>query len=916
MSAMGTGLAELDGSPSEDMIAFYEARALGGAGLIIPEITRINDVNGAGLMRQLSVTKDKHIEPLSRLAQAVQKHGSKIFIQLHHPGRQTVSALIGGQPVVAPSAIMCKYSLQETRALENEEIKQLVQQFVDGAVRVKKAGCDGVELHAAHGYLINQFLSPYTNKREDEYGGSFENRMRFISEIIQGIRKECGDFPISVRLSVDEFLDKTGVNEDYIHIEDGVKIAMVLERLGIDVINVSCGTYETGIVSVEPISFPQGWRRDFIKAVKDNVHIPVIGVSVIREPDVAEQFLTDEVVDFVGLGRPWLADEEWGKKVLEGREEELCKCISCLRCFESLMEYNGAGMPLECAVNARMARERKYGELVKDTEGHKVVVVGAGPAGLSAARTLAMRGVHVILLEKRSEMGGLIEIAKKPPLKERMNWLTEHYEYELNRLGVDVHLNTEATVELLQSYNPDAIILATGSNQIVPRSIPGIFGENVYSVEDILSGQAGLKNKKIVLIGAGMTGIETAEYLCDEGNSVNIVDMQDKIAPEGNPTNVLDVKSRLDNYDVEYMLAHSLKEIGPDGIFLVDMKTKQEIMVPADAVVLSLGLKPNNELRDALKEKFENVHDIGDAVKVGRIGPAVRGGYEIGRKLFSNEPDPRGFVVDQKTVDKLAETTLMGDQEGLYISYLTDPEAIRRILPPGLEPFAMPVVTLSITHIKKPSFAEDYYETILGCYAMRGETVGMYLIALMLGGPGSEMATQLGRDTCGLPKKLGADFRIQRNGNTVTASVARKGVQLIDAKMEIGEYNSPIADAIYQSPKAGKTIYGNAFYYMFDRKWDADGKSHFVNARLLENLCEYKYNSWEPGFTSLKLNSSIDDPWAELPINTIIGGAYSNNDLYMRTMTEVEYPDVDSVIPYLMFSRYDRTAFMETGRND
>ena len=211
---MGTSLAEMDGSPSEDMIAFYEARAIGGAALIIPEIARVNDLHGAGMMRQLSVSKDRHIEGLAKLAETVHKYGTKIFIQLHHPGRETVTALTGG-PVVSASAIPCKYRQQETRARSTEE------------VRVKKAGCDGVELHAAHGYLLQQFLSPYTNKREDEYGGSFENRLRMITEIINGIRVQCGpDFPIGVRLSVEEFLDKTGVTEDYIHIQDGVKIAM------------------------------------------------------------------------------------------------------------------------------------------------------------------------------------------------------------------------------------------------------------------------------------------------------------------------------------------------------------------------------------------------------------------------------------------------------------------------------------------------------------------------------------------------------------------------------------------------------------------------------------------------------------------------------------------------------------------
>ena len=234
-------------------------------------------------------------------------------------------------------------SQQETRALTTEEIKSLVQDFIKGAVRVKKAGCDGVELHAAHGYLLQQFLSPYTNKREDEYGGSFENRLRIMQEIIEGIREECGsDFPLGVRLSVEEFLNMTGVTEDYIHIQDGIQIAVALEKMGIDFLDVSCGLYETGMTCVEPISFAQGWRRDFIAAVKSQVQIPIIGVSAIREPEVAEAFLEDGVEDFVSLGRAWLADENWGRKVQEGREKELRKCISCLRCFESLSEIGRA----------------------------------------------------------------------------------------------------------------------------------------------------------------------------------------------------------------------------------------------------------------------------------------------------------------------------------------------------------------------------------------------------------------------------------------------------------------------------------------------------------------------------------------------------------------------------------------------
>ncbi len=914
MSPMGVGLAELDGSPTEDMIAFYEARALGGAGLIIPEITRVNDTHGAGMLRQLAVTKDRHIEPLSRLAQAVHKHGSKIFIQLHHPGRETMATLVGG-PVAAPSAIPCNFLKQPTRALENAEIKALVQQFIDGAGRVQKAGCDGVELHAAHGYLINQFLSPYTNKRDDEYGGSFDNRLRFIAEIIAGIRTTCGvDFPISVRLSVEEFLSNVGVTEDYIHIQDGVKIAMALEQLGIDVINVSAGIYETGSVCVEPISFPQGWRRDLIKAVKDHVSIPVIAVSAIREPAVAETFLADGIVDFVALGRAWLADEEWGLKVKEGREDELCKCISCLRCFESLNENNAVGLPLVCSVNPRLAREQKLGNLAHDASAHKVVVIGGGAAGMSAARTLALRGIQVTLFEKEKTLGGLINIAKMPPHKGVMDWICQYYQNEFARLNVEVKLNTEATVSLLEELKPDAVILATGSTAIVPNRIPGVHGDNVFGIDSILSGAAGLKDKKVVLIGAGMSGIETAEYLCAAGNSVTIVDMLDKVAPDGNGTNVLDVTGRLAKYGATYLLSHALKEIKSDGVILEKLADHSEVTVPADAVVLSLGYCPNNSLLEALQTKFEHVEIIGDALKVDRIEPAIRAGFEVGRQLFIEQPKTTSFLTAKEDLQNFGKTSLMDNQEGLYLSFLTDPAVIARLLPPPLKPFSMPVVTLSIAHVKNPSFADDYYEAILGVYAMHGKDLGLYPLSLLLGGPGAEMAVQLGRDNGSIPKKLGAEFVIRQTDKTITASVSRRGVQLIEAKLELGETNSPLTGALYQFPEPGKHTYGGGFYYHFDRVPDREGVSHFTNAALLQNLCEYTYKSWEPGFVSLKLHSSIDDPWGEIPINTIVGGAYSENSLLVHKLNLVEPLSADEIVPYLMAGYYDRTAFMETGR--
>ncbi len=914
MSPMGIGLAELDGSPSEDMIAYYEARAEGGAGLIIPEITRVNDVHGAGLLRQLSVTKDRHIEPLGRLAAAVHKHGAKIFIQLHHPGREGISDLIGGAPVVAPSAIMCKFSKQETRALENSEIKELVQQFVDGAVRVQKAGCDGVELHAAHGYLIDQFLSPYTNKREDEYGGSFENRLRFIAEIIAGIRAKCGpDFPISVRLSVEEFLDKTGVTEDYIHIQDGVKISMALEKLGIDVINVSCGIYETGSVCVEPSSFPQGWRHDLIKAVKDHVTIPVIGNSAFREPEIAEKFLEEGVEDFVGLGRAWLADDQWGRKVQEGREKELRKCITCMRCFESLSEYNAAGLPAECAVNPRCARELKYGLPVCDAEGHTAAVIGAGPAGMSAALTLAERGVKVTLIDKSSALGGLVNLAKEPPHKGSMKWLAEYYADAFSRAKVDIRLNTEATPEFIESLKPDAVVIAAGGAAIIPE-LPGVHGENVFSVEDVLGGKAGLTGKNIILVGAGMTGIETAEYLCAAGNKVTVVDMLNKIAPDGNGTIVADVMGRLKQYKTGFLLEHTLKEIKADFVVLEEKATGAEKSVPADAVVLSLGMRPNKELADALKAKGYDTYVIGDAVKVGKIAPATRGGFEIGRKLFSKQPKAPSFVSSMQDLQKFSKVSLMGEQEGVYMAFMTDPMAVRKLVPRPLRAYPMPVATLSVCHVNKPSFADEYYEAILSVLVTHDFDLGLYPVALVLGGPGSEMATYFGRDMGHMPKKLGACFDMRREGDTVTAKVSRHGVELINAKLELGEYNSPLTDVVYQFPRASEKSEGSGFFFDFGFTSDEEGKPHFVNGGLYQNLCEYTYKEWEPAFASLKLQSGKDDPWAELPINTIIGGAYCKNDLLLKGMKLAEAVDAEKIFPYLLTGRYDRTGFMETGK--
>jgi len=415
-------------------------------------------------------------------------------------------------------------------------------------------------------------------------------------------------------------------------------------------------------------------------------------------------------------------------------------------------------------------------------------------------------------------------------------------------------------------------------------------------------------------VGAGIAGIEAAEYLAARKASVTIVDLMDQIAPNANRTNVVDICGRLSQYGTRYLLGHTLKEIQADAVVLEKQADHSPVTVPADAVVLSLGYRPDNSLAEELKARGLSVVTVGSAVKDGTIAPATRSGYEAARKLFTKPEKITTFFTPAAELSSFGKVSLMDEQEGLYMAYLTDPEAIARILPPPLKPFSMPVVTLSVCHIRKPSFADDYYEAILGVYCTYGKTLGLYPISLVLGGPGAEMAVQCGRDNGSIPKKLGAEFVIRRSGSTVTAQVTRRGTELVDLKLELGHYNSPLTHALYQAPAPGKQVFGGGFYFHFDREPDENGEARFRNGALLQNLCEYNYKSWEPGFASLALRSSIDDPWAELPINTIVGGAYSGNSLLVHKLNLVEHLNADDIVPYLLTARYDRTAFMETGR--
>lgn len=666
MAPMCMGFGRFDGCATEKMMDYYEERAKGGVGLIITEITRVNDLTGASSFGQLGLSHDYQIPSLKTMVERIHHHGTKIMVELHHPGRQNLGLMIGTVPIcvagdkllgsayskllynaiippgkmlqskdivpktVAPSRCeKSKMSESVNKGLSHHAVKHLIRQFVDAALRVKKAGCDGVELHAAHGYLIQQFLSPNTNRRTDEYGGSLENRMRFLTEIIDGIRITCGrDFPIVVRLSVDEMYDRIGEPGKGYGLEEGLKMAKILSDKGIDAIDVSSACYDTFNYWLEPVTFPCGWRKYLAEEVKKVVNIPVIAANLIRTPEQAEQQLEEGIQDFISLGRPLIADPYWADKAERGKADTIKHCINCLYCFESMLNGAYVGDHGHCSVNPFVGRERTV--LPVDGNRRKVVIVGAGPAGLTAAELLARRDFDVTVLEKSDKIGGQLQLANKPPHKERLIWCAEDLAKNAADAGAEILTGVEATPELLEKYAPYAIICATGGNAVHPKAFSG---DNVCTVTEILNGSVKVENKKVAVIGSGMTGLETSELLVSQGNHVVIVEMADRIAPGAYFQQFDDALPKLQKAGTEFLVGHKLSAISDKGIELEKCSDSSKVSVECDLVVLSMGVRPDNALYNSIKDKFSRVYNIGDSNKIGRIVNATGSAYQLAMSL-------------------------------------------------------------------------------------------------------------------------------------------------------------------------------------------------------------------------------------------------------------------------------------------
>lgn len=609
LPAMGVNLAAPGGGVTDDIIAYYEARARGGVGLIITEVTRIMGGCGISDPCQLAAYRLSDVAELQRLVEAVHNHDTKIFIQLQHPG-WCASPLVTGEQPVAPSAVANPAGDGTIpRALSAEECGEMAERFAFAAQIAQIAGADGVELHGAHGYLINEFLSPAMNFRTDQYGGCFENRMRFAVEVLTKLRQKCGkNFAVSVRINAEEALPGG------IDLAEAAKIAAALEAAGADAINVSC--YSGGCI--EPGTYEQGWKKYMAAAVKGAVKIPVIATCNIKDPEAAEAILKEGCCDLAAMGRGQLADPDWCRKAFSGRAGEIRKCIGCLACFGEIVKLKRA----RCAVNPLMGRERDFAHPLCDGRGRTVAVVGGGPAGIEAALTLKSRGFSPVLFDGAPRLGGTLNTADRGWGKEKITRYVDSLIVQLEKAGVEVRLNAEVSPEALKALNPCGVFVACGAEPVIPP-IEGAKGPRVCTAEDVLLKRVQVSGKAAV-IGSGMTGLETAEVLALEGCELTLVEMLDSLGPGMYPSVVEDVMSRVRPHNPKILTGHRLMKITPEGVELTRLTDGTKVFAAADWVVLSLGVRPRKAVVDAFKAAFPDVQVIGDAQRGGRVLEAAQ----------------------------------------------------------------------------------------------------------------------------------------------------------------------------------------------------------------------------------------------------------------------------------------------------
>ena len=615
--AMVMNYCNIDGTATERYIAYHEARARGGWGLIITEDYAV-DPKGKGFPNIPGLWNDSQIEGHAELTRRIHDIGGIIFAQIYHAGRQTGARVIGSQPV-APSPIPCPSIREMPHELTAVEIKEIVEKFGDCALRAKRAGFDGIEVHGGHGYLIAQFMSSYSNKRIDEYGGALMNRLRFPLEILANIRLKVGsDFPVMFRISGDELVPGGRT------IEETKAIAMVLEEAGIDAIHVSAGTYGSAYAIAPPAAVGHGWITGYAQEVRKVVDIPDVTVGRITDPLLAEAIIAGGKADLVAMGRASLADPDLPNKAAAGRCEEINFCIGCMQgCMGMISLYQ----PATCLVNPTLGREDEMRILPTKTK-KRVFIAGAGPAGMEAAMVAAKRGHEVRLFEKSGRLGGQYYLAAFPPAKGEIAAFIVWLKKQLADTGVSIHLGTELTEEIVSRERPDVVVIATGSTP-APLNVPG--KGHAVTAHDVLEGKAAV-GRRVAIIGGGMIGAETANHLAHHGKRVTIVEMLPAVARDEQDHVRLFLLKELAEKGVTIYVHASVIEVSDDGL-VIERGGRRETIGPFDTVVTAVGLQPRNELQSKLEGKVDRLLTIGDAAGVRKALEAVAEGYRAGLEI-------------------------------------------------------------------------------------------------------------------------------------------------------------------------------------------------------------------------------------------------------------------------------------------
>ena len=618
MPALASFMIGSDGSISDATVEHYRRRAAGGPAMVIMEACAVSP-EGVVSSHQAVIHDDRFIDGLSKIARAMKEEGAVPAIQIHHGGRQTSVKVINRKPL-APSPLPCPTIRGEVEPLTIDGIQQLVQKFGDAADRACQAGFELVEIHGAHGYLVNQFLSQFSNIREDQYGGDVAGRTRFAKEIVEAVRKRVGpEFPISFKISAEEYV------ENGLTTEQSVEILKILVPAGIDVVQVSAGNDVTPEWICQPMFMEKACLVDSASQVKKALDIPVMAVGRINDPLIANEIIEQDKADLVCIGRGLLADPEMPNKAREGRSDEIRTCIACNTCMQSIFKRGR----IECLVNPMLGREKEMAFIPTDTP-KKVMVIGGGPGGLNVAWVAAKRGHSVHVYEKRSELGGQLVPGSIPGHKSELRSLIRYQKKQAELFGVQCHLNHEVSAEDIQTIQPDVVVLATGSLPALP-SVEGIDNDIVLTYEDVLIGGAP-SFKNVVVIGGGPTGLELALHLAEYGCATTVVEMLPKIGSGLEAMTKKILLNRLKKHHVTILTDTRLLKIDDKGVMVAN-KDRQEHFIETDKVVIAIGTRPDNRLYDKIKSLGYKLFQVGDCLEPRSAKEAIYESAVLGRRI-------------------------------------------------------------------------------------------------------------------------------------------------------------------------------------------------------------------------------------------------------------------------------------------